>query len=73
MTTNEVSAEECNNDLGHPCDANDGEPCCECRAWRQPKMRLPVSKGMRDDREYLPGHSYRRVQALPGVGRPGCG
>jgi len=23
----------CNNDLGHPCDANDGEPCSSCAEW----------------------------------------
>jgi hypothetical protein len=24
---------ECNADLGHPCDANGGEPCAACVAW----------------------------------------
>jgi hypothetical protein len=23
----------CNADAGHPCDANDGEPCAGCAAW----------------------------------------
>lgn len=24
---------DCNADLGHPCDANDGEPCADCRRY----------------------------------------
>ena len=23
----------CNADYGHPCDANDGEPCADCAAY----------------------------------------
>jgi hypothetical protein len=23
----------CNADVGHPCDANDGEPCASCAEW----------------------------------------
>lgn len=23
---------ECNADVDHPCDANDGEPCADCEA-----------------------------------------
>jgi hypothetical protein len=29
---------ECNADLGHPCDANDGEPCAPCSAYMAESM-----------------------------------
>lgn len=33
-----MSATDCNADLDHPCDSNDGEPCARCTAehdyWR---------------------------------------
>ena len=25
--------ERCNADVGHPCDARNGEPCLSCAAW----------------------------------------
>jgi len=38
---------ECNADLDHPCDADDGEACSSCKAdeayWRREYARTPES------------------------------
>lgn len=38
---------ECNADLDHPCDADDGEPCEGCREeeryWRNMYANMPVT------------------------------
>jgi len=63
---------ECNADLDHPCDADDGEPCPSCVVWAEqsaadarasyavasPKERNPVQYAQ-DMRDAGRGHLLR--------------